>query len=293
MEKIILAKKITEEFIDIHEVKAIAMGGSQTNGILDRHSDVDLYIYAETIVSLSKRKAIVEKLGASKADMNLTFWDTGDEWFDKETGIEIDVMFWSPDWIEGQLGRVLKEHQASMGYTTCFWRTVKNSTILFDRTRWFSELQAKSNQPYPDELKRAIIARNHPVLRTVIPSYYAQIKKALIRRDLISINHRLAAMLASYFDVLFALNEVLHPGEKKIIRFIISECSRFPTDIERKVEHILQLGAGGDVNLLIALDGLIDDLDEILKEEGFDPNNTLSIESMVKYRVAANKACKS
>jgi len=254
-------------------VKAIAMGGSQITGILDRHSDIDLCIYAEKIVPLSKRKAIVEKLGASKADMNLTFWDTGDEWFDKETGIEIDVMFWSPAWIEGQLERVLTRHQASMGYTTCFWRTVKNSTILFDLNKWLGELQAKCNQPYPNELKRAIIAKNHPVLRTIIPSYYAQIKKALERRDLVSINHRLAALLASYFDVLFALNEVLHPGEKKIIRFIMSECSKIPTDIERKVEYILQLGAIGDVNLLMELDGLIDDLDEILKDQGYDPAN--------------------
>jgi len=282
MRNIDLAKKVADEFIGIPDVRTIAMGGSQTNGILDRHSDIDLYIYAKTIVPLSTRKTIVERLGASRADLNLTFWDIGDEWFDSETGIEVDVMFWSPNWIEEQLERVLTEHQASMGYTTCFWRTVKNSTILFDRDGWFRELQAKSNQSYPEPLKRAIVAKNHPVLRAVIPSYYAQIKKALGRRDLVSVNHRLAALLASYFDVLFALNEVLHPGEKKLIQFIMSECSKVPTDLERKIEHILQLGAVGDMNLLVELDELVDDLDAILRNEGFDPDKTLLAASVVQ-----------
>lgn len=53
---------------------------------------------------------------------------------------------------------------------------------------------------------RTIVALNHPVLRDVIPSYYAQIEKAVGRGDLVSVNHRLAALLASYFDTVFAVN---------------------------------------------------------------------------------------
>ena len=113
-----------------------------------------------------------------------------------------------------------------MGYSTCFWHTVLNSKTLFDRDGWFANLQMKCDQPFPEPLKRAIITKNHPVLRTVIPSYYAQIKKAVDRSDLISINHRVAALLASYFDVLFALNTVLHPGEKKLLRWASNLCTK-------------------------------------------------------------------
>ena len=210
-----LAIKIANQFTHFPYVEAIALGGSQTSDILDEKSDIDLYIYTKEAPPLEKRLEIVNKLGASKADMNLTFWETGDEWFDLETGIEVDVMFWSPQWIEEQLNRVLIQHQASMGYTTCFWRTVKNSRILFDRDDWFAKLQEKSQRLYPPQLKRAIIAKNHPILRNVIPAYYNQIKKALERNDLISVNHRMAAFFSSYFDILFAINEILHPGEKK------------------------------------------------------------------------------
>lgn len=221
------------------------------------------------------RQQIVEKLGASRANMNLTFWDTGDEWFDLETGIEVDVMFWSPQWIEEQLNRVLVQHQASMGYTTCFWRTIKNSQILFDRDNWFAKLQEKSHQPYPPALKRAIIANNHPVLRNVIPSYTNQIKKALGRKDLISVNHRLAAFFASYFDILFALNEVLHPGEKKILKFVKDECAAIPEELEGQVKRILHSAGVGDKKLLDQLDALIDGLDHLLMAQGFDPEQTL------------------
>lgn len=275
MENTSLAKKVADEFNKLPEVAAIVLGGSQSGGIVDAHSDLDFYIYAETVAPLSERKAIVENLGASRADLNLTFWDTGDEWFDADTGTEIDVMYWAPAWIEGQLDRVLNQHLASLGYTTCFWHTVKESTILFDRDGWFGELQDKSNQPYPEPLKRAILAKNHPVLRNVIPSYYAQIKKALDRRDLVSVNHRVAALYASYFDVLFALNEVSHPGEKKLIRFATSQCPKIPDALERKIERILRWAAAGDARLLMALDEFLDDLDEILADAGFDPRKTL------------------
>jgi predicted nucleotidyltransferase len=264
-----LAKKVAARFERFPNVEAVALGGSQAGGVVDAASDIDLYIYVEDGVPLSERQAIVADLGASKANLNLTFWDTGDEWFDLETGIEVDVMYWDPAWIEDQLDRVLVTHQASLGYTTCFWRTVKNSQILFDREGWFAALQAKSQQPYPEPLKRAVIVKNHPVLRSVIPSYYGQIKKALARRDLISVNHRLAALFASYFDVLFALNEVLNPGEKKILPFVKARCSVAPVDLESQVERILQSAAIGDMVLLQQLDVLLDDLDALLHGAGF------------------------
>jgi len=270
-----LAKKVAEQFKKIPDVEAIALGGSQSDGALDQHSDIDLYIYSKDAVPLKKRLEIIQELGASRADMNLTFWDTGDEWFDLETGIEVDVMYWSPSWIEEQLERVQVKYQASMGYTTCFWRTVKNSQILYDPYGWFTKLQDKCIQPYPSQLKRAIIAKNHPILRSVIPSYYGQIKKALGRKDLISINHRLATLFASFFDVLFALNEVLHPGEKKTLRFVKAECPLVPENHEGQIANILQSGAAGEKSVLKELDVLLDDLDDLLKSEGFDPVQTL------------------
>ena len=102
-----LANKIAHQFEIITSVEAIALGGSHTGGSLDKHSDIDLYIYTYDSIPLSTRQEIVQNLGASKADRNLTYWDLGDEWIDMDTGIEVDVIYWDQSWIEEQLERIL------------------------------------------------------------------------------------------------------------------------------------------------------------------------------------------
>ena len=269
-----LANKISEQFKIHSAVEAIALGGSQTSNSVDSFSDIDLYIYTNEIIPLDFRNKIVQKFGAVRADLNLTFWDLGDEWLDEKTGIEVDVIYWDKTWIEDQIDRVLISYQASVGYTTCFWHTVLNSKMLFDRQGWFPEFQNKCLQSYPNKLRDAIIAKNHPVLRNVIPSYFNQIKKAVERNDFISLNHRIAALLASYFDVLFAINHLTNPGEKKILSYALERCTRLPKDLSTQINDVLQ-ASNARVDMLPGkLDLLLDCLDEILVEEGIDPTKT-------------------
>ncbi len=266
----ILAERVAAQFQALPQVTAIALGGSAAGGVKDHHSDIDLYIFTTALVPLERREAIVNHLGARQRNLNLTFWDLGDEWYDLETGIEVDVIYWDQAWIEDQIAAVLNSHQASLGYTTCFWHTILNARALSDPEGWFAALQAKCRQPYPEPLRQAIIARNYPVLRTVIPSYYTQINKALTRGDLVSLNHRLAALLASYFDIIFALNRVPHPGEKKIVAHIEAHCPLLPPDLRKRVADCLKFAGTGAEGLLSQLDTLLDGLDHILVREGID-----------------------
>jgi len=235
-----LARRIADLFSPFPNVEAVALAGSYATGTVDPDSDIDLYVYITSVIPLSDRVAIVETLGATRADLNLQFWDLGGEWVDAETGIEVDVIYWDTAWIEGQLDRVLLAHQASTGYSTCFWSTVRNSLILYDRDGWLQGLKERSMQPYPEELRRAIIAKNHPVLRSVIPSYLHQIEMAIKRNDLGSVNHRVAALLASYFDVLFALNRLPNPGEKRLLRIASERCEKIPREMCSQVERVLR-----------------------------------------------------
>jgi hypothetical protein len=105
------------------------------------------------------------------------------------------------------------------------------------------------------------------VLRAVIPSYLRQVEKALWRGDLVSVNHRLAALLASYFDIVFAYNRVLHPGEKRLVEQAGRLCPRLPVDMVDDVHAALRAAGDGSPDLLARLNRLLDRLDALLKDE--------------------------
>src|SRR5512140_681648 len=103
-----LARRLADLFSAYPTVEAIGLAGSQTSGAGDPASDIDLYIYGEAPLPLPERQAIIQAAGgASQANLDLALWDPGDEWFDARTGIEVDVMYWTPAWITAQLERVL------------------------------------------------------------------------------------------------------------------------------------------------------------------------------------------
>ncbi len=261
-----LLENLNGRFQSFPQVAAIALGGSLAGPNNDAGSDIDLYVFVRDLIPLADRQAIVAELGASRADLNLQLWDLGDEWFDAATGIEVDVIYWWQDWIAAQLDRVLVEHQASVGYSTCFWHTIRQARPLYDPTGWLANLQTLARQPYPEPLRQDIIAKNHSVLRQIIPSYRYQLEKAVKRGDMVSVNHRVAALLASYFDVLFALNRVPHPGEKRLLAKAEDLCEIRPLHMNEEVTAVLTTTGPA---LLIATDALIDSLDDLLNAEGF------------------------
>jgi hypothetical protein len=267
-----LARKITQCFADLPQVEAVALGGSQVGDSPDTTSDIDLYVYTRGDIPLEERQSIVDQSGgASQANLGLTFWGPGDEWFNAESGIEVDLVYFDSLWMEGQINRVVRDHQASLGYSTCFWYTIQHSQVLHDPQGWFQSLQNLCQGGYPEDLRHNIIGLNHPVLRNIIPSYTYQITKAIKRRDLVSINHRLAALLASYFDVIFAVNCMPHPGEKRLVSRALGQCLKLPIEMASDIDAVLHASATADPELLTQLTRLLDHLDQLLVEEGFDP----------------------
>ena len=82
---------------------------------------------------------------------------------------------------------------------------------------------------------------------------------------MVSVNHRVAALLASYFDVLFALNRVPHPGEKRLLAKAEELCGIRPLRMNEEVTAVLTTT---DPARLSATDALIDSLDALLYAEG-------------------------
>lgn len=110
--------------------------------------------------------------------------------------------------------------------------------MVFDRHSRLEALQRRFDVPYPDALRDAIIHANMPLLHGALPAYDAQIHKAASRGDLVSVNHRVAAFLASYFDVLFAINGMTHPGEKRQLGIAERDCRVLPEDFRSSFDTL-------------------------------------------------------
>lgn len=270
-----LAAAIAAQYSVFPQVEAVAWGGSHTSAAADAASDIDLYVYLRSPLPPAQRAAFI-RARSRYAEIDNQVWEPGDEWIEAESGTKIDAMYRELRWIESQLDRVLVHHQASAGYSTAFWYNVRTSQLVFDRNGWFAKLQAQAQQPYPEPLRRAIIAKNYPLLRTALWSYRQQIGLAVARGDLISINHRVAALLASYFDVLFALNRLPHPGEKRLIAYAARDCKLLPHNMALQVKSLIGASAQASDAVLDCVDALADNLDDLLREQGVLPSQSTS-----------------
>jgi len=278
-----LAKAIADKFGALPQVVAVALAGSRTTAASNDASDYDFYVYVQEDIPVEIREAIAQGAPAEliarefgdRIEINNQFWEPGDEWIDTPSGCGVDIMYRTSQWIEEQLDRVLINHQASVGYSTCFWWNILISACLSDKEGWFKQLQEKANQPYPEPLKQAIIAKNYPILRRNISAYTHQLESAINRNESVSIIHRTAALLASYFDIIFAVNSVPHPGEKRLVEWVKKLCLKVPDGLEEHIQGVtdsIPFSASRDTKMsclyLYQLNTLIDGLDKLLIGEG-------------------------
>jgi hypothetical protein len=262
-----LAAHIAAHYSRLPQVEAVALSGSQTIRFVDSGSDIDLYVYVREPIPLAIR-AQIATTDTLYPEINNQFWEPGDEWVDPVTGIGVDVMFRQTSWIEEQFDRMLLHYQASIGYSTCLWYNVRIAHVLYDRHDWFHRLQQIAYQPYPEMLRRAIIAKNYPILKNTHSSYINQLQTAIHRGDLVSANHRVTAFLASYFDILFALNRLPHPGEKHVLKLAESHCTHMPIGMSRNIKALIRAAARLDREALLYAHTLADGIGELLRAEG-------------------------
>lgn len=250
---------IADRFSKLDTVEAVALSGSKTGLINDELSDFDMYVYSKEPVPLDFRENLAKNF-TDKYEVGNTFFEDGDELSISYPKMGVDLMYRRLEWAESEVDWVWRRHNAKVAYSTCFLHNLRTSKILFDRDGKLQKIIDELNQPFPEELKKNIIAKNYPLLRTKQgASFYEQIEFALKRNDFVSQNHRTAALLASYFDVLFAINGQTHPGEKKLAAYAEKLCKVLPKDFKTDIEKVVK--SVGTDEILPALDKLLDELD--------------------------------
>ena len=229
-------EELMRELSSIPQVEAIALGGSRATSRNDEKSDYDVYVYLKGHVEENVRRNILEKY-CRYMEIGNSFWELEDD-VTLNDGIDMDIIYRNMREFEKGIVSVVTDCNAWNGYTTCMWHNLITSRIIFDREGKMAALQEKYRIPYPAKLKENIISNNMKLLSGMLPSFDMQIKKAEERKDFVSVNHRVTEFLASYFDILFALNEMTHPGEKRMQSICSKECTILPEHFDANLTRL-------------------------------------------------------
>ena len=228
--------ELFEELGSLSQVEAIALGGSRATGRNDEKSDYDVYVYITSSIDENVRRNILEKY-CRYMEIGNSFWELEDD-VTLNDGIDMDIIYRNMQDFEDMVSSVVIDCVPSNGYTTCMWHNLITAKIVMDKNGKLSALQEKYRIPYPKKLKEKIISNNLKLLSGMLPSFDMQIKKAENRGDLVSVNHRVAEFLASYFDIIFALNEMTHPGEKRMQSICSEECKILPNRFDENLNRL-------------------------------------------------------
>ena len=258
--------RLVADYSELGEVVGLTMAGSKAASLQDDLSDINLDVYLVNPLTEEKRRQIILKY-ATKIEMNYPSFVTSDHFLLSDFPVEITVSFIILSELEQELYDVMERHVAKVGYTTCFIRNFMDSTILFDKGGRLKALYEKYATTYPKQLKENIIDLNFPLLKDSFSSYYHQLEQAIIRQYTLSIPPRVSKFLASYFDIIFAINEVYHPGEKRLIQIMEDSCDIYPTNLNEKVKQLMGYAAQGDIQFLDIMDEMIRGLEEVLNEQ--------------------------
>lgn len=258
-------ESLWKELAALPEVEAAALGGSRSGPEHDERSDYDLYIYCAGVPEEKARHQILEKY-CRHIEAGNSFWELEDDCTLKD-GVDIDILYRNLDEFSRNISAVVEGHTAYNGYTTCMWHNLLHSRILCDKTGKLARLRSRYSVPYPEELRDSIVQRNLRLLTGNLPSYDAQIKKAAARGDLVSVNHRTAAFLESYFDIIFAWNRLTHPGEKRMVQYAKERAKALPAGFEENLNELFQTLFTDPERAVRTLDRMTAELQKVLKAE--------------------------
>lgn len=252
-----MIKKLFSELSYLDEVEAIALGGSRAGINYDEKSDYDVYIYCTSHIDEEIRKNILCKY-CNAMEIGNCFWEYEDN-CTLNNGVDIDILYRDLDAFSDCISDVVESYQAHNGYTTCMWHNLKNCKIIYDINGRLASLKNRFDVPYPDQLKENIVNRNLKLLSDAMPAYSHQIEKAVSRNDKVSIMHRTTAFLESYFDILFALNKLTHPGEKRLVELCKKNCTVLPENFGKNLDRLFE-------NLYVDSEKISSVINEILVE---------------------------
>lgn len=242
---------LAEALMSLPGVRAVAIGGSRATGLADAGSDTDAYaLVSGTLPAPEERARVLRSLAD---DGRIEAQDAfGPEDHLLVDGGLVEIVYLMVDALSEQVEAAFGEGLMSEGFTTCLLYTVATCVPLADDGA-LAALRSRL-ATYPEPTRRRILAGTPEILRACL----AQLSTACERGDVLMATHRRASVQALWFNMLFALNRVYHPGEKRL-HVHAASLDVLPSDAVERWRQA-QLMRADDVDLPEALTGLTQDL---------------------------------
>jgi hypothetical protein len=202
----------------------IALGGAHAKGVADAESDLDLYLFSQQVLPAEQRTRLCEEWGAGI--QSVVSWGAPGAFVQGGTdfyvgGLKVECWLRNVEYVNGILdecrcGIVRREFVTwtTMGfYRHCTLSDLHNMCPVEDPfgilARWKAAVSA-----YPPKMRETIL-REHLRAAQFWPDNY-HYRTAIERCDVIYTTGIVQQVVHNLIQVLFALNRVYFPGDKKL-----------------------------------------------------------------------------
>lgn len=259
-----MIQDIFNDYAKFPQVHAIALGGSRALKRNDEYSDYDVYVYSTKALTVEERRLVLEPYCSSMA-LDNRYREHEDVCIIEGEGTELNIVYRNLDAFLLGLEQVAIGHQPQNARTTGFWHNLMTGRIAYDKGGLLAAAKERYDIPYPQPLKENIISYHMNLIKYGMPSFVTRINRAMWRGDMVDITQWTGRFLDSYFDVLFALNEKLHPGESRQVQVCLEECRLLPDNFELNLKVLCQNMCRGPAAISI-VNAIVTELEKTVGE---------------------------
>jgi hypothetical protein len=262
-------------------VYGMALGGSLAKGVGDEYSDIDIYLFARQVLPAEQRAALIQ---ANPLFESVISWGGGEPFVEGGTdfsyaGRKVEVWLRNSDPIEATLSACLN---GQIERACVVWTVMGffNYTALSDlRVMKILDdphglLQGWKNQvaEYPPRLREAILQRFGGEAQFWPENFHYL--SAIERGDVLYTSGIVQQVVQALIQVVFALNRVYFPGEKKL-GSTLAHLALQPPDFHQRLCDLVYPGDDGSTPRLRAqqkaLAGLVKDVEALIRLDSIPP----------------------
>ncbi|MBA2362098.1 MAG: DUF4037 domain-containing protein [Chloroflexia bacterium] len=243
-------------------VVAVSLGGSVAVGLADDASDLDLHVYwAEHLPPADVRAARLRAIAdPDSIRTGLTSWGMEDQFSVGDRPVELIYRRWAD--VADEVERAYDAGLPGQGFTTAVLYSVARGEPLHDPTGALNAAGERLVREFPEATRTAVLRREIPLLGF----HLGHLRRAQDRGDIVFAQHLRYKVQMLFFDVLFALNRLYHPGEKRLLEHS-RRCLVRPIACENRWERAVRLPSD-DPALAQHLGDLIAELCDLVRLHG-------------------------